>query len=422
MILKKNIFYFILLLYFSLIAGLYYGEDSLGAANADYNGLKHLNEKFKNDFLFFFLNYNDLGHRQSPFFFIISSLIFDFGELATRIFFLHIYLLIPIYFYKCLKIKFKEVSKDYLKLFASIILLFPTFRSYSIWPDPHLLGILFFIISIFYYLRMTTNVRPFKNAILNTFFLSLAAYSSPNFGVFVIFFFIGFSKKFLFNKKILIIFLFNIILSLPFFLYIFYLDVNFIFDNGSHDLNYNYFSLENLSNKLIIIISLILFYLFPFILTNLNLNKVSFNFSKLSFRFIFTTLTFLFIFYFFDFSTSYEYTNSGGGFFYNLSNLLFQNNIILFILSYFTYLYLIEILRLNNSNLLLFVCLILSHPQLTMWQANFSPTILFLLLLLFSDVINKNNLNLKTLIISYLYFSIYLISNIMIRNILILQQ
>ena len=198
--------------------------------------------------------------------------------------------------------------------------------------------------------------------------------------------------------------------------------MNFIFDNGSHDLNYNYFSLENLSNKLIIIISLILFYLFPFILTNLNLNKVSFNFSKLSFRFIFTTLTFLFIVYFFDFSTSYEYTNSGGGFFYNLSNLLFQNNIILFILSYFTYLYLIEILRLNNSNLLLFVCLILSHPQLTMWQANFSPTILFLLLLLFSDVINKNNLNLKTLIISYLYFSIYLISNIMIRNILILQQ
>ena len=419
MILKKNIFIFILLLYFSLIAGLYYGEDTLGAANADYNGLKYLNEKFKNDFLFYFLNYNDLGHRQSPFFFILSSLIFDFGELAKRIFFLHIYLLIPIYFYKCLKIKFKEVSKDYLKLFASIIILFPTFRSYSIWPDPHLLGILFFIISIFYYLKMTTNVRPFKNAILNTFFLSLAAYSSPNFGVFVIFFIIEFSKKFLFSKEILIIFLFNIILSLPFFLYIFYLDVNFIFDNGSHDLNYNYFSLENLSNKLIIIISIILFYLFPFVLTSLNLNKVSFNFSKLSVRFIFTSLTFLFIIYFFDFSTSYEYTNSGGGFFYNLSNLLFQNNILLFILSYFTFLYLLKIFRLNASNLLLFVCLILSHPQLTLWQANFSPTILFLLLLLFRDVINKNNLNLKTLIISYLYFSIYLISNIMIRNILI---
>ena len=419
MITKNKVFTFILLLYFSLIAGLYYGEDSLGAAFTDYKALKYLNEKFHNDFLFSLLNYNDLGHRQSPFFFILSSLIFDFGELAKRIFFVHIYLLIPIYFYKCLKIKFKDVSKDYLKLFASIILLFPTFRSYSIWPDPHLLGTLFFIVSIFYYLKMTTNVRPFKNSLLNTFFLSLAAYSSPNFGVFVIYFYLEFSKKFFFSKKILAISLLNIILSLLFFLYLFYLDVNFIFNNEAHDLNYNFFSLENLSNKLIIIISIILFYLFPFILTSLNLNKVSFDFSKLSVRFIFTTLIFLFIIYFFDFSTSYEYTNSGGGFFYNLSNLLFQNNIILFIISYFTYLYLLKNFRFSTSNSMLFLCLILSHPQLTLWQANFSPTILFLVLLLFKDVINKNNLNLKTLIISYLYFSIYLISNIMIRNILI---
>ena len=195
MIIKKNIFIFILLLYFSLIAGFYYGEDSLGAAYYDYQSLKHLNEKFHNNFLFYFLNYNDLGHRQSPFFFILGSIIFDFGELGKRIFFLHIYLLIPVYFYKCLKIKFKDVSKDYLKLLASIILLFPTIRSYSIWPDPHLLGILFFIISIFYYLKMTTNVRPLKNALLNTFFLSLAAYISPNFGIFVIYFLYRIFKK-----------------------------------------------------------------------------------------------------------------------------------------------------------------------------------------------------------------------------------
>jgi len=417
MILKKKIFIFILLLYFSLIAGLYYGEDSLGAAFTDYQALKYLNEKFHKDFLFSLLNYNDLGHRQSPFLYILGSIIFDFGELGRRIFFLHVYLLIPIYFYKCLKIKFKDVSKDYLKLFASLILLFPTFRSYSIWTDPHLLGILFFIISIFYYLKMTTNVRPFKNALLNTFFLALAAYSSPNFGVFVIFFYIEFSKIFLFSKKILIISLFNIILSLPFFLYLFYLDVNFLFDNNIHDLSYNSFSLENLSNKIILIISILLFYLFPFIL--INFDKVRFDFSKFTFRFIFTSLTFLTIIYFFDFSLSYEYTNSGGGFFYNFSNLLFQNNILLFVLSYFTYLYLFEIFRSNTSNLTLFLCLIFSHPQLTLWQANFSPTILFLLLLLFKDVINKNNLILKTLIISYLYFSTYLVSNIMIRNILI---
>ena len=417
MILKKNIFIFILL-YLSLIAGFYYGEDSLGAANADYEGLKHLNKKFKNDFLFYFLNYNEMGHRQSPFLYILNSIIFDIGELGGRIFFLHIYLLIPIYFYKCLKIKFKDVSKDYLKLFASIILLFPTFRSYSIWPDPHLLGTLFFIVSIFYYLKMTTNVRPFKNSLLNTFFLSLAAYSSPNFGVFVIYFYLEFSKKFFFSKKIIIISLLNIILSLPFFIYLFYLDVNFIFDNKFFNLSYNAFSLENISNKIIIIISIFLFYLFPLIITNLY--KIKFELSKLSLKFILTSLIFFFIVYLFDFSSSYEITNSGGGFFYNLSNLLFQNNILLFILSFFTYLYLLEIFRLNALNLILFLCLILSHPQMTIWQANFSPTIFFLLLLLFKDVINKNNLNLKTLIISYSYFFTYLVSNIIVRIILVL--
>ena len=264
---------------------------------------------------------------------------------------------------------------------------------------------------------MTTNVKPFKNALLNTFFLSLAAYSSPNFGIFVIYFYLEFSKKFFFSKKIIIISLLNLILSLPFFIYLFYLDVNFIFDNKFFNLSYNAFSLENISNKIIIIISIFLFYLFPLIITNLY--KIKFELSKLSLKFILTSLIFFFIVYLFDFSSSYEITNSGGGFFYNLSNLLFQNNILLFILSFFTYLYLLEIFRLNALNLILFLCLILSHPQMTIWQANFSPTILFLLLLLFKGVINKNNLNLKTLIISYSYFFIYLISNIVMRNILI---
>ena len=146
---KKNIFILLLILYFSLIAGFYFGEDSLGASFNDYIGLLYLTENFKNNFLFNLLNYSDLGHRQSPFFYILNSIIFDFGEVGRRIFFLHICLIIPIYFYKCLKIKFKNVPRDYLKLFSSIILLFPTVRSYAIWPDPHMLGVLFILIGIF---------------------------------------------------------------------------------------------------------------------------------------------------------------------------------------------------------------------------------------------------------------------------------
>lgn len=417
MILKKNIFIFLIILYFSLLVGFYYGEDSLGASFNDYMGLLYLTDNFKNNFLHNLLNYNDLGHRQSPFFYILNSIIFNFGELGRRIFFLHICLLIPIFFYKCLKIKFKNISKDYLKLFASILLLFPTVRSYAIWPDPHLLGVLFFIISTFYYLKFRTNIKTFQNALLNTFFLALAAYSSPTFGVFVIFFFLEFLKKFNFSKKIYTISLLNIVLALPFFFYIFYLDVNFIFNNNGWDIGKNFYSLNNISNKIIIIISLFLFYLFPLILTKLR--KPNFKLKKLSINFCFSVMIYFFIIFFFDFDASYKLTNSGGGFLYNLSYFLFHNNFLLFFLCFFVYLYLLKIFKFNKSNLILFLCLILSNPQVTLWQANFSPTIFFLILLLFKGVIEEKYLDLKTLIISYSYFFVYLTSNIVFRNILI---
>ena len=417
MILKKNIFIFLIILYFSLIVGFYYGEDSLGASLSDYLGLLYLTDNFKNNFIYNLLNYDDLGHRQSPFFYILNSIIFNFGEIGRRIFFFHIFLLIPIYFYKCLKIKFKNISKDYLKLFASIILLFPTVRSYAIWPDPHLLGVLFFIISTFYYLKFKTNIKPFRNALLNTFFLSLAAYASPNFGVFVIFFFFEFLKKFNFSKKIYTIFILNIILAFPFFFYIFYLNVNFIFNNTGWDIGKNFYSLNNISNKIIIIISLFLFYLFPLILTKFR--KFNFQLKKLSINFYFSAMVYIFIIFFFNFEESYKLTNSGGGFFYNFSYFLFQNNFLLFFLSFFAYLYLLKIFKFDKSNFILFLCLILSNPQVTLWQANFSPTIFFLILLLFRGVINEKYLNLKTLIISYSYFFLYLVFNIVIRNVLI---
>ena len=419
MILKKKIIFFSLVLYLSLIIGFYFGEDSLGAALTDYYSIAEITEKFKDNFLFTLLNYDTLGRRQSPIFSILNSLFFDYSDLFRRLFILHIYLLIPLYFYKCLKIKYKNVPKDYLRLFAGIILLFPTFRSYSIWPDPHLLGTLFFIISIFYYLKTSVDNKPFKNSLLNIFFLSLAAYVSPNFGMFVIYFYYKFYKKFYFSDKIIIITFLNILLSLPFFYYLFYLDINFIFDpkNYGWGLGEKFYSLENISNKIILILSIFLFYLIPFILANYK--NIDVELFKSKTKFLISIIIYLLIIYFFDFSHSYQITNSGGGFFYNLSNIIFDNNYLLFLLCFFPYLYLIEKFNIDFGNLVIFLCLILSNPQLTLWQANFSPTMFFALLLLFNGVIDKISINTKTLIISYSYFFIYLAANVIVRNVLI---
>ena len=175
--------YLILLVYLSIILGFIINEDTLGGAFADYNSLDHVAHKFYDNFIKTLLNYDDLNHRQSPIFYIFKSFFLDFNENFQRLIFLHIFLLIPLIFYKCLKLKFKSINKNNLKLIACLIILFPTFRSYAIWPDPHLMGTLFFLLAIYYYLKFLEKNNDFKFVILNTLYLSLSAYFSPNFGV-----------------------------------------------------------------------------------------------------------------------------------------------------------------------------------------------------------------------------------------------
>ena len=414
MIIAKKINVSVILIYFSLLLGFFLNEDSLGGALADYNSHAHIAEKFKSNFLYTLLNYDNLGHRHSPIFYIVKSIFLNFGEFGQKILFLHLFLLIPFFFYKCLKIIYKKTSKDKLILISLLIILFPTFRSYSIWPDPHLLGTLFFIIAIYYYLKFNENINPFRNSLFNTFFLSLSAYCSPNFGVFAIFFFINYFSKFKISKEILIISIFNIILSLPFFYYLFILEINFLFNISGWNIGENFYSISNISNKIIIIISLIFFYLLPFFLSK----SLNYNFGyilKIKKEFIFYFIIFFTSCYFFDFSEVYILTNSGGGFIYNLSQFLFKNNFLLFVICFFTYVYLIQIFKADLNNLLLFAILILSNPQITLWQANFNPTIYFLVLLLFNLELKKDTIKIKTIYFNYIYFSLYLFLSIIYK-------
>ena len=411
MVNSKKINIFIILIYFSLLLGFFYGEDSIGGAFNDYNSHSHIAEKFKSNFLYTLLNYNDLGHRHSPVFYILKSIFLNFGEIGQKILFLHLFLLIPIFFYKSLKITFQDTPKVYLKFLSIIILLFPTFRSYSIWPDPHLLGTLFFIISIYYYLKFTKNKNLFQNSLLNTFFLSLSAYCSPNFGMFAIFFFIKYFLKFKISKEILLLAIFNIFLSLPFFYYVFIFKINFLFSAAGWDIGENFYSITNISNKIIIIISLIFFYLFPFILSK----SIRYNFKYIIESKVELTIYLILFFlacYFFNFFEAYNLTNSGGGFVYNFSKTIFKNDLLLFILCFFAYIYLIQIFIYDKNNLLLFIILILSNPQITIWQANFSPTIYFLILLLFNIRLKKDLTEIKTIYFNYIYFLLYLVSGI----------
>ncbi len=402
MLTKKHTIVILTILYFSLFFGVYLNEDSLGGALSDYKGLFYISEEFRNDFFYTLLNYDEIGNRHSPIFYILRSTL-PFNEIFHRIFFLHVYLLIPIFFYKSLKKIFKTTPKNNLKLLAFVLLLFPTFRSYSIWPDPHLLGVMFFTISIYYFIKFRENKEYLKNSALNTIFLVLSAYSSPNFGIFVIFFLYEFYLRFDISKKLILIILLNIILSIPFFYYLFYLDVNFIFNRNSWDIGENFYSKENISNKILIISSIFFFYLIPF----LNHKKIIQDLKLMNlfdFRLILFILFFLFNCYLFDFTSAYNLTNSGGGFFYNISKFLFNNNYLFYLINFFAFLFIGKAIFENKKNGLLFLCLILSNPQVTIWQANFSPTLYCLILLLFSlDFIKKKISFKKTFFHLYIF-------------------
>lgn len=402
--------YLILLVYLSIILGFIINEDTLGGAFADYNTLDHVAFKFYDNFIKTLLNYDDLNHRQSPIFYIFKSFFLDFNENFQRLIFLHIFLLIPFIFYKCLKLKFKSINKNNLKLIACLIILFPTFRSYSIWPDPHLMGTLFFLLAIYYYLKFLEKNNDFKFVILNTLYLSLSAYFSPNFGVFVIFFIYEFNKHLNFSIKFITILFLNLILSLPFFYYLFILNVDFIFSNSNWDIGQNFYSFNNFSNKIIIVSSLIFFYIIPFY-TAIKINLIYKFLSKNKIYYICSIIVFILSCYYFDFESVYKLTNSGGGFFYNLSNLIFGNNFLLFTICFFITLYLTKIFKENPKNLILFFVLLFSNPQLTLWQANYSPTIFILLYLIFDLQLDENKINRKFIIFQYLYFLGYLIAN-----------
>jgi len=137
-----------------------------------------------------------------------------------------------------------------------------------------------------------------------------------------------------------------------------------------------------------------------------------------NFKFILLIIFFLFTCYLFDFTSAYNLTNSGGGFFYNISNFVFNNNYFFYLICFLAILFIGKACFENQKNTLLFFCLILSNPQVTIWQANFSPTLFFLILLLFSlNLINKN-FNLRRVFFIYLYFISYVVINFA-KNILI---
>jgi len=405
----KYIYLLFLLLYLSLIFGFYTDENLNLGAIGDWIGtdlpvINDLSLNIKKTLL----SYESYGHRHSPVYLIFLSLFKKIGFSIENIRFLHLNLslLLIISFYKCLIFKFDKVEKNILLLLSLTIFLSPTFRSLAIWPSSRLIGLIFFVISTYEFLKFLNDpkkIHMWKNII----FLIISSYVSPNFSLFIIFFVYHYLKKVSF-KDLIILLLFCFISSIPAFYYIFILDVNFLLAgipaiNSSSGLSFN------LSDKILIISSILFFHLLPFLLNKEFILDVI-NPTKQ----ILTSIILFFILNLFFFNYQINYT--GGGIFFQLSNFIFSNNYLFYFISFISLMLLINFSKNNIDNFLVFFLLIISNIQNTIYHKYYDPLVMILFFTLISHPLNNKFFESRNKIYYvYIFYLIFIFMRI-IRN------
>ena len=382
-LLKKNYhtlicFFLILSIYF----GFFLGENITLGPKLDFEhalaGANHFGKDFINTFLNFDTALDEVGAatRISPIYLIIilflNKILISVD--LVRFFLMNIIMLNQLFFYKSLKLIFKEnVDKKYLLILSCILYLSPSFRSNAIWPESAMLGLLFFLISIYFYLKFKSH-KKIKYSFLNILFLAIASYIRPSFCLFGIFFYYEFFMHFLKNKNFLknifYITVLNFFLAFPAFYYVFILDVFFIDEGG---LSMNYF------NKIPIIASIVFFHMIPILIYkkfNLNLN---YKYDLGLFLIITLSLTLIIK------NFNYDINLSGGGILLHASNYLLGNNILLFIFYPVSMYFLIKISIFKNyNNLILILILLMMTPQYHIFHKYYDPLIIILCFTIFN--------------------------------------
>jgi len=396
---KNTLTITILVGFISLIIAAYIGEDTLGGAKYDYSfHEKYIISFYENFFQTLREFGNDYEVRNSPIFFMYSSFFLKAGLNIENLKYFNLIIIIPliIFFIKSIDLRFNNLSFETKAFLTSIIFISPTIRSLSAWPYPITWAICFFLISIFYFLKFQkteTKKKKLKYSLLNIIFLALSAYFTPNFGVFVILYLYYFFKYFKVSKESFLIILINIALSLPALYFLIIKDFYLFKHEVEHVINnYSIYDTLNISNKIIIITSIIFLFFVPFIEVQKIKYKTNFQNSWLLLSFIFVNI------FFFNFSKGL-----GGGLFFHLSNVLFNGPILLFLIFAISLFIFKKYELFSNHNIFLFMLLIIYNIQSTIYYKYYDPIIFFMILFLFKF---KNNFDIEK--IAKKYFLLYL--------------
>ena len=119
---SRNIYIIYLFLYFSLLLGFYFNEDFGLGYITDYSVLKLYVPLFEKNFVKTLLHFDTLGTSHSPIYYIFFLLLekISFSDTFLRLINLHISLLIPYFFYLCLKTKYIFKKENFYILILNI--------------------------------------------------------------------------------------------------------------------------------------------------------------------------------------------------------------------------------------------------------------------------------------------------------------
>ena len=417
---KKN-FSFILLffLYLSIIFGFIIGEDLNGGAAHDYLfAYKPIIERFSNNFQDTLLKYDQYGQRHSPILIIFLSFLYDIlkNDIVLRLVHLHLSLFIIVFFFYSLKVRFKFLNNNIAAIIASVIFISPTFRSLAIWPDSRLFGLLFFVLSLIFFLKFKESKKnSFYYCLLSTLFLSFSSYLSPNFSIFSIYFLYYFARKFNY-KKIFIIVIFNLFLAFPAFYYLFILKIFFLTSGKTPGFDGVGVAFDfNIANKILLISTIIFFHLINFILEKNMFARIKFFLLQKKFLILIILFEIILILNF-----NYKKDFTGGGIFFHLSYFFFNNNYLLYFFSFFSFIFIFSLIFRSFNNFLLYIILIISNIQLSIYHKYYEPLILIIFILLFESVINFKKFfnNVRNIVYLYSISIIFFIFSIVKKNLI----
>jgi len=406
---KRKFFLYILGI-LSVYLGFFLNENSSGGGKIDHDYLFpliiKLSENFSEGLELFFNSRGSIIH--SPVFYIFISFILKISNslFFTKIFYIVICCTLPLIFYQILIIK--NSRENLFIFFLSLIIFFsPYFRSSAIWLLGDNLSLIFFSLSIFYYLK-TEKSTKLINYFLCLFFLILCCYLRYYYFLFSIFYLLQFFSKISF-KQFFLLLLFCLILSIPAFVYVNYIIINYNFLSFVSNK-----SSTNFYNNFLIISSIIFFYIFPFILIQFKELK---NFIKKNKKFILITLLSLTSLYFLTYINNDQFivNDYGGGVFFKFSKITNLNTkIVIYIVSFLSLICMQFLFQKNLTlNYFILIILVFTFPLAVIFQKYFDP----LLFLVFFGLVKSKildqifNENLKNILIIYFYFvSFFIIS------------